>query len=482
MYQSWMLKYRPKEFTYILGQDHVTMVLQGMLSKGFITPSMILAGPWGVGKTSIARITAKVLLCGAPLQGKACGTCESCLSFEAGVNINYLECDAASSGKVADIRELVKLCAYPPIGSNKRVIVLDEAHRITPEGWHALLKTLEECVEHTVFIFCTTEPDKILDTIKSRSRVFDLRPVESSLLVRHMAAILTCEGVPLPDPTVLDSIADLAKGHVRDSLNLLEQLYICGDISQDNLLKLTNKVDSLKIKAGLVRTIEEPAFLLSALPEWLQYFTPQEIAHELQDLVVKHQLNLWKVHPEGAIAGLGDAFPLMDWLNLSPTPTTHLQLQNYVLQFVGRLKLKGAPQVAQALTASPAYQAQPAAMITPPPMAPAPAPSKKKDLTLRTPLQATPRIKPETATETTTPIDVPWVVDPPVAPVPVAIPQASSSQAMSFSNDLPAIAPSIQPISVAAPPAPQQASNPNNFLAQFAVKKPIPAFGEASEV
>jgi len=479
-YQPWMIKYRPMKFQDVVGQDHVVQPLLGMLQNNYICPSMIFAGPWGSGKTSLARITAKFLLCEHPYAGEACHSCDSCIAFDQDNNINYIEQDAASHGKVSDIRELVKLCEYPPMGSSRRVIVIDEAHRVTSEGWNALLKTLETSVEYTVFLFCTTEEDKVLGTIKSRSRVFPLHPISTSIIVSRLKAVLLREGCSTFDPTALEIIASNAKGHLRDALNLLEQAYIKGGISLENVQELTGNIDSTQIKLALDTLSSEPMKIFSHLSEWLQFMTPQEITLTIHELIIQHQVALWKSDQSKVIHGWGDCVAVMSWIASTPTPSTLTLLQNFLVQLISRLKFSPKDEVTVAPTRVLADLAQ----------RPKPVPKMKPDTGIQRIIA--PVVQPQAQPYVPVP-PMDGYVDAPrlnpadfVHPVPqpaMPAPPPSSPTQLTFAQSLPSPTQVIQaPLPIPAPtpqsfPIPAPAS-PNNFLAQFAVKKPIAAVGE----
>lgn len=229
-YQALYRKYRPQVFGEVIGQGHVTETLVREARERRVAHAYLFAGPRGTGKTSTARILAKAINCEDPRpDGEPCDGCSTCRDISDGSSLDVQELDAASHNSVENIREIrvqVTMVAARP--SAHRVFILDEAHMLSTAACNALLKTLEEPPPNVHFILATTEPYKLLDTIRSRSQRFDFHPVPAEVLARHLRAVAAGEGYEVADDG-LETVARHADGSVRDSLSLLEQVAALGD-------------------------------------------------------------------------------------------------------------------------------------------------------------------------------------------------------------------------------------------------------------
>ena len=220
-------KYRPDNFTGLIGQDALVKTLQNAIEHGRLAHAFVLTGVRGVGKTSTARILAKGLNCigqdgtGGPTLDP-CGTCEPCQSIMAGRHVDVLEMDAASNTGVDDVRDIIDGAAYRPVSARFKIYIIDEVHMLSKSAFNALLKTLEEPPEAVKFIFATTEIRKVPVTILSRCQRFDLRRVSVELLATHLQSIAQKEQINADDDAI-HMIARAAEGSVRDALSLLDQ-------------------------------------------------------------------------------------------------------------------------------------------------------------------------------------------------------------------------------------------------------------------
>lgn len=242
-YMALYRTYRPQTLSEVVGQDHVTTPLRRALENNKMHHAYLLSGPRGCGKTSTARILARSLNCEQGPTPDPCGVCESCIDLSAtgSGSIDVIELDAASHGGVDDTRDLRERAMFGPAKSRYKVYIIDEAHMISPAGFNALLKLVEEPPEHVRFIFATTEADKVLPTIRSRTHNYGFRLVPVKILQEHLAGVCASEGIAA-DPAALALIARAGAGSVRDSLSVLGQVISgCGPEGvtyQDAILQL----------------------------------------------------------------------------------------------------------------------------------------------------------------------------------------------------------------------------------------------------
>ncbi|HZE67784.1 MAG TPA: DNA polymerase III subunit gamma and tau, partial [Sporichthyaceae bacterium] len=218
-------RYRPETFAEVIGQEHVTEPLQQAIRNGRVNHAYLFSGPRGCGKTTSARILARALNCEQGPTPTPCGVCQSCreLARGGGGGIDVVEIDAASHGGVDDARDLRDRAFFSPASSRYKIYVIDEAHMVTTAGFNALLKVVEEPPEHLKFIFATTEPDKVIPTIRSRTHHYPFRLVPPGVLRDYLAELCEREKVPV-DPAVLSLVVRSGGGSVRDSLSVLDQL------------------------------------------------------------------------------------------------------------------------------------------------------------------------------------------------------------------------------------------------------------------
>lgn len=289
-------KYRPQSFDDLVGQEHVGKTLVNALASKRIAHAYVLSGPRGCGKTTTARILARALNCVKGPTATPCGECPQCIEIANGSSTDdVLEIDGASNRGIDQIRELRETVKYAPARSRYRVIIIDEAHQISKDGFNALLKTLEEPPPHVVFMMATTESQKIPETILSRCQRFHLRSITLSDIFDRLKRIVEAEKIPVEE-AALREVARSAHGSLRDALSLLDQViaFAPQGVTVEDVRKLLGL-----LPGGFVRdftaTIEsgEPAKVLQAVQTAIEDgLDLSQLAEDLLDR--RHRLLLWK--------------------------------------------------------------------------------------------------------------------------------------------------------------------------------------------
>lgn len=266
-YQVLARKWRPRNFSEVVGQQHVLEALSNALTHQRLHHAYLLTGTRGVGKTTIARILSRSLNCVTGITATPCGECSACVDIEAGRFVDLMEIDAASRTKVEDTREILENVQYRPTSGRYKVYLIDEVHMLSRHSFNALLKTLEEPPPHVIFLLATTDPDKLPITVLSRCLQFHLRALTRNEIEMQLAHILTAENIPY-DAAAVQLIARSAQGSMRDALSLTDQA-----IAQGN-----QAVQEAKVAAMLGR------------------IDPHNILHMLRDILAgEHQSVLAKV-------------------------------------------------------------------------------------------------------------------------------------------------------------------------------------------
>ena len=294
-YQVIARKWRPQAFSQVVGQRHVTKTLENAIRQNRLAHAYIFCGTRGVGKTTTARILAKCLNCVKGPTPEPCNECDACKEITAGNSLDVLEIDAASNRGIDQIRELREMVRYAPATRRYKIVILDEAHQLTDEASNALLKTLEEPPERVVFILATTQPEDLVDTIKSRAQIFQFRSLTFQEIAEALTHIVKEEKLRI-EPGAVAVLARAAEGSLRDGLSLLEQaIAYCGDeITDVQVRQLLGVVaeDVLDefIAAVANQSAEEALSLVQKLHAEghnLQHFCREAIRHVRNLLVAK---------------------------------------------------------------------------------------------------------------------------------------------------------------------------------------------------
>jgi len=221
-------KYRPQTFAEVIDQTPIKITLKNEITSGKLAHAYLFAGPRGIGKTTLARILAKSINCPNQKEGEPCNQCPACLEIIQDNSLDLIEIDAASNRGINEIRELREQVKYSPAKNKYKVFIIDEVHMLTTEAFNALLKTLEEPPSHAVFILATTELHQIPETIISRCQRFDFKKVSLPEIVSHLGMIAVAENVSV-NKKVLENIARVSEGYVRDAISLLGQVLALGE-------------------------------------------------------------------------------------------------------------------------------------------------------------------------------------------------------------------------------------------------------------
>jgi DNA polymerase-3 subunit gamma/tau len=300
-YQVLARKYRPQNFSEVIGQEHVTRTLKNAIEQGRISHGYIFSGHRGIGKTTIARILAMCLNCRKSDRPtpEPCGVCESCTEIKAGSAVDVIEIDAATNRGIDEIRELREAARYRPARDRYKVYILDEAHQITDAAFNALLKTLEEPPPHIVFMMATTEPEDIPQTIRSRCQHFSFHAVSFDDITKQLTDIAKKEGIKA-DAEAIAVLAEAGDGSMRDALSIMDQAIACcgpdvklttemvrgliGTVSTEVMEQLLDCVannDSqraLRLINGLMTQGQSPAYFAKQLVKFLRNCVVAKVA------------------------------------------------------------------------------------------------------------------------------------------------------------------------------------------------------------
>ena len=399
-------KYRPDSFESLIGQDTIARTLSNSIRRGQLAHAYLFCGPRGVGKTTTARIFAKMINCANPgPEMEPCGKCESCVSFQEGRSYCIHELDAASNNSVEDIKALMDQVQVPPQVGKYSVYIIDEVHMLSQSAFNAFLKTLEEPPAHAIFILATTEKHKILPTILSRCQTYDFNRISIPDMVRTLQGIAAKEGVKIDDKS-LHVIASKADGAMRDALTIFDQtVAFCGtDVKYEDVIRNLNVLDSeygFKLVDAFLKGDYATAFLV--LDEVLAkgfnalYFVSSLSSH-LRNLVVAKTGGLeallevpdsLRAQYAQQAARCPQAF-LFDALGVTTAcetgykaavnPRLHIEFALMRLSYLVAKPAPAAPVIpAAGVTPSVANKKAdaPSGVTTPPPEEPAPAPRRR---------------------------------------------------------------------------------------------------------
>ena len=300
-YQVLARKWRPHNFSEVVGQQHVVKTLINALQNQRLHHAYLFTGTRGVGKTTIARILAKAINC-ENLQGfEPCGECDVCKDLDAGRFLDLIEVDAASRTKVEDTRELLDNAQYTPNQGRYKVYLIDEVHMLSGHSFNALLKTLEEPPPHVKFLLATTDPQKIPVTVLSRCLQFNLKRLLPEQISKQLGYILEQEKITFEAPA-LRQLARAADGSMRDALSLLDQAIVFGEgkVQQQRVLEMLGTLDTQAVEALLMALVRADAAELLTVVAGLAELTP-DFADVLQQLLyLLHRIALAQVVPEAA--------------------------------------------------------------------------------------------------------------------------------------------------------------------------------------
>ena len=302
-------KYRPQSFDSMTGQEHIVRTLTNAIAQGRVAHAYLFCGPRGVGKTTAARVLARALNCEHGPTANPCGVCQACRDIAAGVSLDVSEIDGASNNGVEDVRQIRERVTYLPQRERHKIYIIDEVHMLTTQAFNALLKTLEEPPEHVKFIFATTEPQKLPDTILSRCQRHNFRRIPAAAMAARLNEILGLENAHLSDRAV-SLIVRQSEGGMRDALSMLDMvLSACGSTpSDEEVAEALGAIDRHAAQALCSALLKRDAAAMLAQVEALhcrgvdfkRLF--EELALQFRNLLVARSVS----DPEARKAALGD--------------------------------------------------------------------------------------------------------------------------------------------------------------------------------
>ncbi len=262
-YQVLARKWRPKQFEEVVGQGHVTRTLQNAIKQDKLAHAYLFTGTRGVGKTSIARLFAKAIRCDDRKPDfNPCLVCASCKDIDSGSSMDYSEIDGASNNSVDDVRSLIENVQYLPTRGKHKIYVIDEVHMLSVSAFNALLKTLEEPPAHAIFILATTDPQKLLGTVISRTQRYDFKNVSIETLTEHVLHIAEAEGIKFSTKKIASKLAELGRGSVRDTLSIFDQVL---GLSGSNVVTEESLTQALGLAGtSVMKELLSSIFLLDA--------------------------------------------------------------------------------------------------------------------------------------------------------------------------------------------------------------------------
>jgi DNA polymerase III subunit gamma/tau len=359
-------KYRPQTFDEVVQQSHVTRTLTHAITANRVAHAILFSGPRGTGKTTVARILAKAMNCAQGPTAEPCNQCQSCLEITSGNAADVFEIDGASNNSVDQVRELRENLKYMPVHSRYKIYIIDEVHMLSLAAFNALLKTLEEPPEHILFMFATTEAQKIPITILSRCQRHDLRRIDTQAIAAHMRRICEAEQVQIDEPS-LELIAQEAGGSMRDSLSLLDHVLACaeGPVTPGLIGELLGLVDHKYLfdisEAVLGGDLHKVLAAIDAV--WKQGY---EIKRFFADLVAHfHHLALVKINPrQGSPLDLPDRqIERLRTQSASVAATFLLQCLDMLFQAEPAVRLSSQPKLALEMVFLKLFQTAPALPI-----------------------------------------------------------------------------------------------------------------------
>ncbi|MDD5116733.1 MAG: DNA polymerase III subunit gamma/tau [Candidatus Omnitrophica bacterium] len=350
-YTVFALKWRPQDFESIIGQDHIVGTLKNAIQKNRLAHAYLFTGPRGVGKTSTARILAKALNCKEGPTIKPCQKCSSCLGINQGNSLDVIEIDGASNRGIDEIRALRENVKFAPAQGKYKIYIIDEVHQITPDGFNALLKTLEEPPEFVKFIFATTHPQKVMPTIISRCQRMDFRRIPVIEIISQLEKIISQEKVAV-DKDVLFAVAKSSDGSLRDAESVLDQLVsfsqgkvsikdaisVLGMVEQDVLFSLADKIiqkdpqEALKLFNGIIDDGKDPGVFLANLIEHFRNLMVAKVSKADAKLVDLPQEVCDRLFKQSQALSLEDIFTAFNILVATQEMTKRLDSQRIPLE------------------------------------------------------------------------------------------------------------------------------------------------------